>query len=413
MPAPIDISALIPESLSGDAQVQRIAEVAAQVDLDPALPTLLREHLVTRDEPPAAILAAIANDLHVDDWDPSWTTQEAKLALREAVQWHRFKGTPESIRWTLIRAGVEHSRIFEPWIVRAWFLLATSYRFDDTALDTRSLDTLNGSLRRHQGLGPTARYRSPLKAFWPDESLERHQYWVALRPGWGPAAAAQDTVDSAERLSADRQALKVPATSLTTSGTSVTSDGKHGDALTVPDGADAEIDEGPNPGAWALSGWVYVDDSAMDPAAVLLSVAAGPDNRIAIERDHSNAFVLAATSGGTDLFTEGPFSLPDGWHYLTLKRDDNICAAVTAEGGSATTRANAGDPFRVGPDWRPQLLSAKGGGQNAGTRISDHMLWRATPTDKQLVDQAARQLSITADRSGVWPAFPRDLTSNL
>lgn len=242
MSKPFDVLPVLPGSIAGDDAVQDMTAAIASVEMDPGLPALLWTYIEDEPSPPDAILDAIAADLHIDDWDEGWDASTKQQALRDAITWHRAKGTPEGVRWTLERAGVPHATVFERWDLLAWLLTKTDKRFDTGLADVEALDQFERE-------GP----------FDFDENLGPFAFWVAVRPGWGGIEGddarpdPMPVVRRSQRVAAERISVFVPkAEPVAWDGRSETDyglitnssdlvatlrpDGKYGSAIAVEEG---------------------------------------------------------------------------------------------------------------------------------------------------------------------------------
>jgi len=386
--ATVDVRDILTDSIRDDEGVSGIAEAARQPTFTLPSAKVLRRYLDTVAAPPEPILDAIAVALHVEDYDDTWTTSQKQSRLRDAIRWHRLKGTPRGIVFSLERKGVPYTRIFEKWGLTPFLQLETSVRFDETTLDTQPLDQFQPG------------------SYYNDDSLTSFEYWVALRPGWGPANDYQEAIEQSGRAATRRLSLQVPTVSTTRTGTSVTQNGKFDEAIDIPDGATYDVDEGPNRGGWALSSWVYVDPTDMDADGVLLTVNLGSGNRVELRRDGTtSSFELIARYGGMTVFDSAAFSLTTGWHYLTLRRDDDSLSALDED----VTLAQDTRTERERLDWTPALgYRPDTSGAHANTRYSAPFLWRKAPSDSELTEQASRPFSFSPTSVGTWPSYPID-----
>jgi len=336
---PVDISGVLPGSISEDDQVQDMATAVAVATMDPALPKVLRRHIDELSEPPHEVLDAIARHFDADVWDEDWDKGQKRENLRTILRWHELKGTPEGLRLTFERDGVPDSRIFEEWPrLEQWLYYQDQRRLDETALDTEALDFEPNS-------------------FFRDASLSTWEYWAALRPGWGPGADFKRAADLTERTSAIRVGLKVPsvepAADVTTSAGGRYSAGE-GFSVDGPDG-ELVVGEGLTASQWAISAWADVSAASMDAGGVLVAAHRNRASHAAIRRSGSTTeFELHVQTGGTDHYISPSFTL-GGWHYLTLRRDGSEIAALDGD----RLLASATVP-KFSSAWQPAIGSRPG-----------------------------------------------------
>ena len=89
---------IMPESLLNDPKFRASAE-ALDLELE-RLSTAAREvlHLPRLDELDGRILDFLAEQFHIDFWEPLYLTDaEKKNLIRESIAWHRIKGTPAAV----------------------------------------------------------------------------------------------------------------------------------------------------------------------------------------------------------------------------------------------------------------------------------------------------------------------------
>jgi phage tail P2-like protein len=417
---PLVITELLPESIKGEEQVSRIATAVEQVSFDPGLATVLRRFLEESSDPPEPVLGALANELHVDDWDPSWSNAQKQRRIKASLEWHEEKGTPNGIRETLRRGSLDQVRIFEQWVEPSWVLLATSFQFDDTELDSgndrtdRDL-TVSGeadlvSVPRVDSNGHlTWGERYALPQFLPDGGLAPNDYWVAIRPGFGPASEWSQLIDLSERVAARRAALLAPSVAPTRNSTSVVS-GKYNDGVLIesPSG-ELLIGELLPSGSWALSAWVDLVTSDMDAGGALLSAHRNPATYAQLRRDQSTTdFELRVVVNGATIGTAPVTSLADGERYLTLSYNGTHLMAF--EGGALLASIET-DVFSSA--WQPAVGSRPGSSNADPTAFSnlvfsEVMFWRTHPSEAQMTDQPTRATESPAEEASVWPAVPYD-----
>ena len=71
---------------------------------------------------PADLLPWLAWGLSVDDWDPEWPEATKRTVIAEAIEVHRYKGTPWAVRRSLEQMGFNRVEILE----------GTNLRYDGT-----------------------------------------------------------------------------------------------------------------------------------------------------------------------------------------------------------------------------------------------------------------------------------------
>lgn len=105
---------IMPSSISGDKKVQAICEV-----LDPYLEVLWEQIdnisiYKNIDKLDGEKLDHLAYQFHVDYYNTDWSAEKKRLAIKNSIAWHRYKGTP----W-----AVEHllSTLFTHTGVSEWF----------------------------------------------------------------------------------------------------------------------------------------------------------------------------------------------------------------------------------------------------------------------------------------------------
>ncbi|EGJ51836.1 phage tail protein I [Desulfocurvibacter africanus] len=99
--AEVDFLEILPLSIAHDESV-RAAVRALDIELRSVLASSRNILLWARiDELDEAMLAHLAARLHVDVWDPDWSLERKRMAVRNAVQVHRYKGTTQAVRLAL------------------------------------------------------------------------------------------------------------------------------------------------------------------------------------------------------------------------------------------------------------------------------------------------------------------------
>lgn len=76
------------------------------------LPVPLRE-VWNPDTCPAALLPWLASAFSVDDWDPDWSDDAKRSAIRQAFSVHQIKGTVSSVKQAVAAAGYGDAVIVE------------------------------------------------------------------------------------------------------------------------------------------------------------------------------------------------------------------------------------------------------------------------------------------------------------
>lgn len=98
----VSVRELLPESIRHDETIK-----AAAAGLDAGTAEILAavrrlsfwEYL---DDLSGPILSHLAARLHVDLWDPAWSDAQKRLAIRDSIAIHKYKGTPWAVE-TLLR----------------------------------------------------------------------------------------------------------------------------------------------------------------------------------------------------------------------------------------------------------------------------------------------------------------------
>ena len=92
---------LFPSSISGDKKIQAAA-TGAGAALTGAYENIPLVKLLSRiDELPGAVLDLLGWQFHVDYWGSDWSLERRRSLIKEAIQWHRHKGTPGLIEQIL------------------------------------------------------------------------------------------------------------------------------------------------------------------------------------------------------------------------------------------------------------------------------------------------------------------------
>lgn len=99
------------------------------------------------DDIPAAFLPWLAAEWSVDVWDPDWSEEQMREAIRAAVEIHRIKGSPASVIRAIEAMGYGVGELIEGW---------SNVRYDGTA-------TYDGSYT-HQSSDHWAEYRVRMMA---------------------------------------------------------------------------------------------------------------------------------------------------------------------------------------------------------------------------------------------------------
>lgn len=92
---------ILSPSIAGDETIRAAAQ-ALDAELQAVLAASHDILLWARiDELPESVLTHLAARLHVDVWDPAWSLERKRTAVRNAVQVHRYKGTVQAVRLAL------------------------------------------------------------------------------------------------------------------------------------------------------------------------------------------------------------------------------------------------------------------------------------------------------------------------
>lgn len=110
----VNLLDILPESIKNDPQVQAMAEAVSQeiqsVSSDIALCILLAR----LDELPEEIVDLLAWQTHVDFYESDLPIEQKKDLVRQAIPWHRYKGT----KWAVEQVV---SIIFKEVKIKEWF----------------------------------------------------------------------------------------------------------------------------------------------------------------------------------------------------------------------------------------------------------------------------------------------------
>lgn len=71
------------------------------------------DRLWSADSCPVELLPWLAWSLSVEDWDEAWTEEQKRAVIRDSVDLHRIKGTPEAVRRALRSLGHDPVRLTE------------------------------------------------------------------------------------------------------------------------------------------------------------------------------------------------------------------------------------------------------------------------------------------------------------
>jgi len=143
----------------------------------------------------------------------------------------------------------------------------------------------------------------------------------------------------------------------------------------------------------------------MQQNGVLLAVGRDVNSRYEVRRSGTGPDLeLRALQDGTENVSE-TFSLPDGWQYLTLRREGDLIEALS--GGVVLASGTFSE--RAGPKWRPALgYRPSRGDRQANLVFSDQILWRSAPSNETLAGQARRDVQLAREQAGAWRALPSD-----
>ena len=108
------ITATLPSSIDHDEQVltaakaieERLREVSLKTDLLLLLPRL--------DELSEALVDELAWQYHVDFYDYKADIAKKRALVRNAIAWHRYKGTPAAVE-EVCTAAFKTAKVFENW----------------------------------------------------------------------------------------------------------------------------------------------------------------------------------------------------------------------------------------------------------------------------------------------------------
>lgn len=108
------LKASLPESISGDKEIQAIT-IAIQEQLQTIQKrislTLLLPHL---DELPETLVDELAWEYHVDFYRPELPVEKKRSLVRQAIAWHRIKGTPAAVE-SVCSAVFQSASVEENW----------------------------------------------------------------------------------------------------------------------------------------------------------------------------------------------------------------------------------------------------------------------------------------------------------
>jgi len=110
----ISLLDLIPPNLKSDPQVQAAA-AALDAELKAVTEAVKNIILYSRiDELPGEIIDHLAWHFHVDYYDPGLPLEVKRILVKNALTWHRSKGTPAAVE-ELITAVFDEGQVEEWW----------------------------------------------------------------------------------------------------------------------------------------------------------------------------------------------------------------------------------------------------------------------------------------------------------
>lgn len=112
--ADYELKSLLPYSISGDTEIQNICdainaklrEISASIGLILLLPRL--------NELPEALVDELAWQYHVDYYTPAIDLPTKRNLVRNAILWHRIKGTPAAVE-EVCRVVFKSAQVYENW----------------------------------------------------------------------------------------------------------------------------------------------------------------------------------------------------------------------------------------------------------------------------------------------------------
>ncbi len=96
--ADINFADLLPSSIAGDEQFQASASVLNEQlsAVTAAIPQVLIYSRINELEEP--LLSLLAWQFHVDHWEPEWSLETKREAVKTSIKLHKKKGTPWAVR---------------------------------------------------------------------------------------------------------------------------------------------------------------------------------------------------------------------------------------------------------------------------------------------------------------------------
>ncbi|MFW5988626.1 MAG: phage tail protein I [Desulfosudaceae bacterium] len=118
----INFRDLLPDSIRDDKTISAAAD-ALDDELRKVNSLLDTPALYERlDDLPEEAVDALAWQYHVDFWEPDLSIERKRDLVRGSIGWHKYKGTVQSVRQIMIRAGfgdaelLEHRYLEQDWI---------------------------------------------------------------------------------------------------------------------------------------------------------------------------------------------------------------------------------------------------------------------------------------------------------
>lgn len=170
--AEISIADLIPGSIANDEQVKNaIAALDGEIR---AVTTDIQQAVITADidNQPSDVLDHLAWQFDVDFYEQALPIQQKRNLIREAIYWHRIKGTPGAVQRVVdaIFGGGQIEEWFQYGGIPHRFRVRAEGSFPDAATYNRLIRLVNA----------TKNVRSFLESVIIDTRLENELYYAAV-----------------------------------------------------------------------------------------------------------------------------------------------------------------------------------------------------------------------------------------
>lgn len=142
---------------------------------------------------PPEFLPQLAWSLSVDFWELATTDDERRELIRNAIQWHRKRGTPWAIKQALAAFGypvlelIEQAEYHAQWIAAGGRVLDGSWLLDGAVVLTTPETASNGQIVRRTALNHWAQYAIRLNATSGIWTREHQRKIRALAENFAPA----------------------------------------------------------------------------------------------------------------------------------------------------------------------------------------------------------------------------------